>query len=181
MTRALAGAALALAALCAPALGQARAARGFDPLVFFAGRTYSEGAMLDDAGRPTTRFSGDTVGRREADGATSFDQTIRFSDGEVKRRSFRLVRTGPDTIAVTGSEVVGSGEGRLAGPRLRLLSTVRLSAGNPLSDVDFDQSFTASPDGRRVRNVSTVTKLGFVVSRIDETFAATGGSGRRAR
>lgn len=181
MRAALAGAALALLAPFGPAAAETRAARSFDPLSFFAGRTHSEGAMLDGSGQPTSRFSGDTVGRRDADGATSFDQTIRFSDGTVRQRSFRLVKTGPDTIAVTGSEVVGTGEGRLAGPALRLVSTIRMNAGNPVTDVDFDQSFTASPDGRRVRNVSTVTKLGFVVSRVDETFVAVGSSRRTAR
>lgn len=179
MRRALLGAAFCLVALGGPADAQERAAPGFDPLAFFGGRTQSQGAMLDDAGRPTTRFRGETVGRRDTDGSTSFDQTIRFSDGTVRRRSFRLVRTGTDTIAVTGSEVVGTGEGRLAGPALRLVSTIQLDAGNPLSAVDFDQSFTASPDGRRVRNLSTVTKLGFVVSRIDETFVKGGGAGQR--
>ena len=176
MRRGLLAAAVILLSGAGPV--RAQADRAFDPLAFFAGRTHSEGAMTGLDGR-TTRFSGDTRGRREPDGATAFDQTIRFADGTVRRRSFRLVRTGVDTIAVTGSEVVGTGEGRIAGPVLSLSTLIRADAGNPLGVVAFDQSFTAAPGGRQVRNVSTVTLLGAVVARADETFVRLGGGGGR--
>ena len=171
-------AAACLAAFAPAALAADAAPARFAPEIFFAGRTHSEGAFVDEGGRPTSRFSGDTVGRRERDGATAFDQTIRFDDGTVRRRSFRLVRTGPDSIEATGSEVVGTARGVIAGRSLRLLSTIRTDA-NPLLDTEFDQTFTASPDGRRVRNVSTVTKLGFVVRRVDETFVLISNGTRR--
>lgn len=174
-----------LAALClgsgpAAALAQTGPGGTFAPEQFFAGRTHSEGAFIDDRGRATERFSGDTVGRREPDGPAVFDQVIRFADGTTRRRSFRLVRTGPGSLEATGSEVVGTARGTIAGNSLRLLSAIS-EDGNPLTALDFDQTFTASPDGQRVRNVSTISKFGVVLRRTDETFVRTGSGTRVVR
>lgn len=103
-----------------------------------------------------------------------------MSDGTVRRGSFRLVRTGPSTIEVTGSEVVGSAEGSLNLRTLRLLSTIRLESGNPLSDVEFDQRMQLQPDGRTLTNGSRFGKFGLTVPRIEERFVELR-EGRRRR
>ena len=179
MRRTRAGLAAVLVSLAAAAVPEVQAGEAFAPERFFAGRTHSEGAFVDGQGRATKRFSGDTAGRREPDGSTVFDQVIRFDDGTVRRRTFRLVRTGPTSIEATGSEVVGTGRGTISGRSLRLLSTISQD-GNPLTALDFDQTFSLSSDARRLRNVSTISKLGIVVARTDETFVRLG-PGRRAR
>lgn len=151
----------------------------FAPERFFAGRTRSEGAFLG-ASKPGDRFTGETRGRREPDGATTFDQVIRFDDGKVRRRDFRLVRTGPGTLEVTGSEVVGVARGEIGGRTLRLVSTIRNDPANPLLDVEFEQEMELQDDGRTLRNRSTVRKFGIVLLEADERFVQVG-SRRRAR
>lgn len=145
----------------------------FRPEAFFAGRTRAAGAITDASGQPAGRFTGQTRGRRERDGSTVFDQTIRFDDGTVRQRRWRVIRTAPSTITVTGSDIVGEGRGEIAGDTLRLATTIRWQAGNPLSDLDFEQVLIRRPDGT-VDNSSTVRKLGFVVQRAEERFVRVG-------
>ncbi len=144
----------------------------FKPEIFFAGRTRSEGVMRGPDGAVSGRLSGETRGRRERDGSTSFDQTIRFDDGTIRRRSWRLVRSGAQ-LEATATDVVGVARGEIAGRELRLLSTVRTDPDNPLLDVDFDQRMVLQPDGRSVTVKSVVTKLGIKLREIDETFVSS--------
>jgi hypothetical protein len=175
--RSLTGMALGLllaGGLAAPARAQngVGASPAFKPEIFFAGRTRSEGVMRGSDGAVSGRLSGETRGRRERDGSTSFDQTIRFEDGTTRRRSWRLVRNGAQ-IEATATDVVGVARGEIAGRELRLLSTVRTDPNNPLLDVDFDQRMVLQPDGRSVTVRSVVTKLGIKLREIDETFVAS--------
>lgn len=163
-----------LALLLGAALPDASVARDgrapFDPLAYFAGSTTSRGVMKNGFGAEVGTVTGQTRGRRERGGATVFDQTLRMNDGEVRRRSFRLVRTSPTTVAVTGTEVVGTAVGTLEGWTLRLPSTIRSDSGNPLSELEFEQIMELQPDGRTLTNLSTVRKFGIVVRRIEERF-----------
>ena len=142
----------------------------FRPEQFFAGRTHSSGVVSDSFGRPTGRVKGTTAGHHEPDGSTVFDQIIHMEDGSVRRRSFRLVRTGADTIDVTGSEVVGTAHGTIRGDTLHLASTIQSDPGNPFSTVEFDQRFTLQPDGRSLAVHSDIAVLGVTVRTIDERF-----------
>lgn len=145
----------------------------FRPELYFAGVTRSSGVLLSANGEPTGRFTGETHGRRERDGATTFDQTIRFDDGATRRRTWRVSRTGPSTIEATGTDIVGVAKGEVSGHTLRLLSTIRIDENNPLSAVDFDQTMELQPDGRTLTNNSTIRVLGLVVSRLNEQFVHT--------
>lgn len=166
---------LALAALLACATpSDAARAQVFRPELFFAGTTRASGVLTDPSGRVTGRFTGTTLGRRDRDGSVTFDQTIRFDDGTIRQRRWRIVRTGPDSIEATGTDLVGTARGTVSGPTLHLVSTVRWQDGSPITDVDFDQVMTLQPDGQRVSNHSTVTKLGLVLRYADETFVRTG-------
>lgn len=171
---------LSLAALAATG-ASAQGPGAFSPELFFAGRTRAEGAFVDGQGRPESRFTGETRGERARDGSTIFDQTIRFDDGTTRRRTWRVVRTGPATIEATGTDIVGVARGELDGRTLRLRSTIRVEDDNPLSDVDFDQTMTLGPDGRTLDNRSVVRKLGFTVRVAEERFVRLGGRPGRTR
>lgn len=145
-------------------------ARGLSPELFFRGPTRSAGVTTDAFGEPTSRLIGLTRGGRDRDGATVLDQTIRYDDGTERHRRWRIVRTGPHTIEATGTDVIGTAHGIILGDTLHLVSTIRVQDGNPLTDVDFDQVMTLRRDGRTLDNHSTVTKLGFLLRRIDEVF-----------
>lgn len=151
----------------------AEAGPAFDPLAFFAGSTRASGVLTDASGQVTSRYTGTTVGHRDPDGATTFDQTIRFDDGSVRERRWRVVRTGRDTIQATGTDVVGVAQGRLDGSTLHLVSEIQAEPGNLLTTVHFDQVMTLAPGGRRLANHSVVSKLGFVLRRADEVFVRT--------
>ena len=166
-------------ALGAPTTCEARADATFRPGMYFAGRTHSEGVIRDAFGKVTGRLSGSTHGRRQSDGSTVFDQTIRFDDKTSLDRRWRVVRTGPHTIEATATDLVGAAEGRIDGRTLHLASTVRLDDGNPLTDVDFDQTMVLAPDGRTMLNHSVVSKFGIVVRYIDERFVRSSARERR--
>ena len=173
------GSVLGLLATILPALG-ARAEIAFRPEAFFAGRTHSDGAFVDREGRPESRFTGDTRGRRERDGATVFDQVIRFDDGTTRSRRWRIVRTG-DAVEATATDVDGIARGRIAGRELRLDYTVRTDPANPLLDVDFEQHLTLEPGGRTVSNLSVIRKFGFTVREVRERFVKVGSERRNSR
>ena len=154
-------------------------ARGFSPALYFRGTTRSEGVVTDSSGRPTSRLAGLTRGGRDRDGATVFDQTIRFDDGTERSRRWRIVQTGPHSFEATGTDVIGVAHGTILGNTLHLVSTIRLQDWNPLSNLDFDQVMSLRPDGRTLDNHSTVTKLGFLVRRIDEVFVKRSARAKR--
>ncbi len=151
----------------------AREASGpFRPEVFFAGRTHSTGVLRNVVNGSVTPFTGDTLGRRQPDGSTVFDQTIRFADGSVRQRQWVVAAGDPGKIAVVGTDIVGVGTGDVRGRELHLLSTIRGDTADPfgLTDLDFDQVLTIQPGGRSVYNRSTVRKLGVIVAKAQETF-----------
>lgn len=152
----------------------------FRPELYFAGRTRSEGAFVDAQGRPESRFSGDTAGRREADGATVFRQAIRFDDGTRRDRSWRIVPVDAGHLVATATDIVGFAQGTIDGRTLHLAYTVRTDPQNPLLDVDFEQTMTLQADGRTVTNRSVIRKFGFLVKELRETFVRRSvGAGRR--
>lgn len=169
-----------VAAVALATLAEAHAAPAFQPEVYFAGRTRSSGVIRDAFGEVVGHLSGETRGRGLSDGTTTFDQVVRRSDGSVLKRRWHILRTGPSTLEATATDVVGVARGTIEGRTLHLVSTVRLDQGNPLSDVDFDQTMVLQADGRTVFNHSVVSKLGLVLRYVDERFVRSGRSrGRR--
>lgn len=144
----------------------------FRPELFFAGRTHSNGVFRNVVDGSITTFVGETVGRRQPDGSTVFDQTIRFADGTVRERQWVVAVGDPGKIAIAGTDIVGVGTGDVYGRELHLVSTIRGNAADPFgfTDVDFDQVLTLMPDGCSVYNRSTVRKLGVIVAKAQETF-----------
>lgn len=178
----LLGASLATATLAAPLAADARGAAPvlplFRPEIYFAGHTHADGAFVDASGKPESRFVGDTTGRRDPDGSTTFRQAIRFDDGTRRDRTWRIVPVDAGHIVATGSDIVGFAQGEIAGNVLHLAYTVRTDPQNPLLDVEFEQTMTLQPDGRTLINRSTIRKFGFVVRRASERFVRLG-RGRR--
>lgn len=155
----------------------------FRPEIFFAGRTHATGVLRNVVNGSFTPFTGDTIGRRQRDGSTVFDQTISFADGTVRQRQWLVAAGDPGKIAVVGTDVVGVGTGDVHGRELHLVSTIRGDAADPFgfTDVDFDQVLTLLPDGRSVYNRSTVRKLGVIVAKAQETFVRVAVRERRTR
>lgn len=175
---ALAGLALALAG-CAGLQPQDFASSGpvFQPDVYFSGRTQSWGVFETPGGAPRSQFTGETFGRREADGTVAFDQTIAFDDGTRTNRSWRMRRIDDHHIEATGSDVVGVARGEMYGRALYLRSTIRTEPGNAVSTVDFEQWMYLQEDGVTVLNRSIIRKFGIVVRMANERFVRRSGRG----
>ena len=140
-----------------------------EPERYFEGRTSSFGVFENSAGAPTGRFSTEAAGRREGD-ALVLDQTIRFSDGSVQRRQWRLRRLDAHRYEATAGPVVGAAAGEAHGRVFRWTYTLSLPPGDWLRRVEFEHWMYCADDGRTVLNRFTVRKLGFVVARGSEVF-----------
>lgn len=137
----------------------------FRPEVFFDGATHGDG-MLDVRGRAGRRFTVASTGHLERDGGRDgdfvLDQVIRFADGEVQRRTFRMHPL--DAERYTGSLTGASGPvtARAGGNSFHL----RYAMGRASS---MEQWIYLQPDGRTAFNRATVRVLGAPVAHLSET------------
>ena len=137
----------------------------FRPEVFFDGATHGEG-MLDVRGRAERRFTVASTGHSERHGGFPgdfiLDQVIRFADGEVQRRTFRMRPL--DAQRYTGSLTGASGPvtASAEGNSFHL----RYAMGKASS---MEQWIYLQPDGRTAFNRATVRVLGAPVAHLSET------------
>lgn len=136
------------------------------PETFFAGETIGRGVIQTLGGRPSRTFEVRSTGRVSG-GVIRVDQVIRYGDGKIDRRSWRLRRTGPNSYAGTLSGAAGPIRAEVAGNALRLRYLLRHPA------VRMEQWLHLQPDGRTVLNQGTVRALGFVVARLSEQIVRT--------
>jgi hypothetical protein len=169
--------ALAAALLCAACGGETLPPEAFrdaggpvlEPDRYFEGRTVSFGVFEDGGGAPTGRFSVQADGRRDGD-ALVLDQTIRFGDGSVERRQWRLRRVGAHRYEATAATVPGVATGEAEGRVFHWTYTIALPPGDWLHRVEFEHWMYLADDGRTLLNRFTVRKLGIVVARASEVF-----------
>lgn len=131
------------------------------PEVFFAGRTQGIGRLERVIGRSQAlRVEGH--GRTEPDGSFRLDQAVRFDDGTVAQRTWRMRRTGPNAYAATLSDAAGPVSLEVAGNRVQIRYLLRHPA------VYMHQRLDLRPDGRSVLNRATVSVLGIPLARLTE-------------
>ena len=152
-----------------------RAAGGpvLEPERYFEGRTSSFGVFENSGGAPTGRFSTEAVGRREGD-ALVLDQTIRFGDGSVMQRQWRLRRVDAHRYEATAGPVSGTAYGQANGRVFHWTYTLSLPPGDWLRRVKFEHWMHLADDGETLLNRITIRKLGVVVGRASEVFRRRG-------
>jgi hypothetical protein len=133
----------------------------FRPEVFFAGRTQGIGRLERVIGR-AQGLQVESHGRTEPDGSFRLDQAVRFDDGTVQQRTWRMQRTGPTTYAATLSDAAGPVSLEVAGNRLQIRYLLRHPA------VYMHQRLDLRPDGRTALNRATVSVLGIPWARLTE-------------
>ena len=157
------GAALAAGALLAalPAAAPAQpAARIFDPVAFFDGRTTGEGRLKKImSAAQATRVSG--RGRIES-GVLVLDQSVTIAGEPRRERQWRLHAVAPGRWAGTLSDARGPVIASAAGAVLTIAYTSNDGMG-------ITQAVTLAPDGRSARNRMKVRKFGMTVATLDET------------
>ena len=137
----------------------------FDFRVFFEGRTRASGWFADRFGRPRRHFRGDFVGRR--DGAELvLDETLRYTDGVVEERLWRVSVDDDGRFRATGDALLGEASGRMRGNALGMRYRMRVAVGGGRDVVfDFEDLMLLQPDGC-LHNLVHVRKWGVRVGSV---------------
>ncbi|SOC46034.1 uncharacterized protein DUF3833 [Rhizobium subbaraonis] len=136
-------------------------ARGFSLEDFFAGRTEANGSFRAITGLRRT-FTVALYGKW--DGRTlTLREDFAFDDGTRDRKTWRFVKTGPDSYRGTREDVVGETLVKIDGNVARFTYLVYLDAANRTNKVRFHDTMTLRNDGT-VLNSAYVTKFGLPVA-----------------
>ena len=145
----------------APAPQVPSAAKPFDAIRFFDGRTEGQGVLKVALRSPAT-IRVQSRGRVQTDGTLSVRQTVSEGDKPARTREWRIRELSPGRYAGTLSDASGPVAGEAVGNRLHL--RFRMKGG-----LDAEQWLTLAPGGRSAHNVMRVRKFGLTVASLDET------------
>jgi hypothetical protein len=95
-----------------------------------------DGVIFGPTGRMTSRFVADMEGRWEGSTGT-LSEEFRYDSGSIQHRAWTLALGEGGRIIATAPDVVGQGEGRVAGSGVMLRYRIRLTpeAGGHVLDV----------------------------------------------
>ena len=128
---------------------------------FFVGRTAGSGTIrVVLSGQHGFRVR--SVGRLDRSGALLLDQIVEEEGKPVRRRTWRLVRSGANRISGTLSDARGPVSGEIAGRVLNLRYA-------PTEGGTVDQRITFHPSGRTAENRMTIRRFGVPVATVEET------------
>jgi hypothetical protein len=145
--------ALLLAAAPAPATA---------PEHFFVGRTEGSGTVqMVLSGSHKVRDV--SRGRLDRSGALILDQIVYEEGKPARRRSWRLVRSGPNRVTGTISDAVGPVTGDIKGNVLHLSYRAREASAQ------VEQWITLHPGGRTASNRMVFKKFGFKAATLQST------------
>ncbi|MET1110544.1 MAG: DUF3833 family protein [Allosphingosinicella sp.] len=144
---------LLLAAAPAPATAPER---------FFVGRTEGAGTVqMIMAGSHKVRDV--SRGRLDKSGALILDQMVYEEGKPARRRSWRLVRSGPNRVSGTISDAVGPVTGEISGNVLHLRYRAREA------NAQVEQWITLHAGGRTASNRMVFKKFGFKAATLTST------------
>jgi hypothetical protein len=145
----------------APASAQGTAARTFDPVEFFSGRTEGTGSLDTITASPkATHVTG--VGTMRAGGLFVLDQTVDIAGDPTRHRQWQLRETAPGQFRGSLSDAKTPVTASVTGNRLRIRYTLRDGVG-------VDQTLTLAADGRSAANTMKLRKFGIGVGTLTET------------
>jgi Protein of unknown function (DUF3833) len=138
------------------------AAAATAPEQFFVGRTEGSGTVqMVLSGSHKVRDV--SRGRLDRSGALVLDQMVYEEGKPARRRSWRLVRTGPNRVAGTISDAVGPVTGDIRGNVLHLKYQAREASAQ------VEQWITLHPGGRSASNRMVFKKFGFKAATLNST------------
>ena len=144
----------------------------FDFVSFLDGSVVAYGVFEDRFGQLKRRFSAELEGRREGD-AVLVEEVLRYDDGEVEHRAWRLEKSARGEFRGTSPDVVGMARGTSGDRRARMVYKLRLKVGERHIVVDLDDRFYVIPGGR-VLNRARVSKWGLHIGDVAIVFERSG-------
>ncbi len=131
---------------------------------FFTGQLTAKGVVKNRSGEVTRYFTA-TIDAHWQNGIGTLDERFVFDDGEVQTRVWTLTPTGDNRFTGTAGDVLGIGQGQLAGNALQLSYTLEIDyRGRPLALKVDDWMWLV--DDHTIINTSTLRKWGFRVGSI---------------
>lgn len=137
------------------------------PELFFDGRTRGKGTLELLTGRRRS-FQVEGRGYTQSDGSFRLEQVVTFEDGEVDKRTWRMVKLDPGTYTATLSDAAGPVSAEVTGNRFHLRYRLRKPA------IYMEQWLYLQPDGRSVLNLGTITLFGIPWARLTEEITKAG-------
>ncbi len=132
------------------------------PEHFFVGRTEGAGTVnMVLSGSHKVRDV--SRGRLDKSGALILDQMVYEEGKPARRRSWRLVRSGPNRVTGTISDAVGPVTGDIRGNVLHLKYQAREASAQ------VEQWITLHPGGRTASNRMVFRKFGFKAATLNST------------
>lgn len=132
------------------------------PEHFFVGRTEGSGTVqMIMAGSHKVRDV--SRGRLDRSGALILEQMVYEEGKPARRRSWRLVRSGPNRVSGTISDAVGPVTGDIKGNVLHLRYQAREASAQ------VEQWITLHPGGRTASNRMVFKKFGFKAATLNST------------
>ena len=132
------------------------------PEHFFVGRTEGAGTVnMVLSGSHKVRDV--SRGRLDRSGALILDQMVYEEGKPARRRSWRLVRSGPNRVTGTISDAVGPVTGDIRGNVLHLKYQAREASAQ------VEQWITLHPGGRTASNRMVFRKFGFKAATLNST------------
>ncbi len=135
---------------------------------FFRGKTTAVGSFSAING-VNRKFDVVLTGRTRGKIFTLREDFV-YADGERDRKTWRFVRTGPNTYTGTREDVVGETTVRVDGNTVRFNYLVDLDPGQGRNIVHFFDKLVFSKDGKTVANTASVWKYVFPVASVKVDF-----------
>lgn len=132
------------------------------PEHFFVGRTEGSGIVQMTIGG-SHKVRDVSRGRLDRSGALILEQMVYEEGKPARRRSWRLVRSGPNRVSGTISDAIGPVSGDIKGNVLHLKYQAREASAQ------VEQWITLHPGGRSASNRMVFRKFGFKAATLNST------------
>ncbi len=138
---------------------------------YFEGQTRGWGMFHDRSGNLKRQFVVDVNGTINADGNLVLEEDFVWSDGEISKRVWTIVKDSENSNKFTGTapDVVGKAEGGMAGNVLNWKYVLNLPVGDKTYKVNFDDWMFLQPDGVLL-NRAKMSKFGFMLGEVFISF-----------
>ncbi|HEY7884172.1 MAG TPA: DUF3833 domain-containing protein [Cellvibrionaceae bacterium] len=131
---------------------------------FFNGDLSAHGVVKNRSGE-VTRYFNATIKATWENGIGTLDERFEFDDGEIQTRVWTLTPTADNTFTGTAGDVIGTGQGKLAGNALQLAYVLEIDYKGRKLALNVDD-WMWRVDDTTVINNSTLSKWGFRVGSI---------------